>query len=94
MLCRTYPFYIEELKLHTCECEGLGYPISAEDSRKLAENLLFRYISELEDMLAMYEKYVNFRRGEKGLELAKKSLEKGTCTYIVHDSTGSTKIIE
>ena len=94
MLCRTYPFYIEELKLHTCECEGLGYPISAEDSRKLAENLLFRYISELEDMLAMYEKYVDFRRGEKGLELAKKSLEKGTCTYIVHDSTGITKIIE
>jgi uncharacterized protein len=94
MLCRTYPFYLEGLKLHTCECEGLGCPISVEDSRKLAENLLFRYISELEDMLAMYEKYVDFMRDEKGLELAKESLEKGTCTYIVHDSTGITKIIE
>ena len=94
MLCSTYPFYLEELRLQICECEGLGYPISAEDSRKLAENLLFRYISELEDILAMYEKYVDFRRGKKDLELAKKSLENGTCTYIVHDSTGSTKIID
>jgi Fe-S-cluster containining protein len=94
MLCRTYPFYIEELKLQTCECEGIGYHISAEDSLKLAESLLFRYISELEDMLAMYEKFVNFRRGEKGLELARKSLEEGICTYIVHDSTGSNKIID
>lgn len=94
MLCRTYPFYIEELKLHTCECEGLGYPINAEDSRKLAENLLLRYVSELEDMLAMYEKFEDFRKGEKGLELAKKSLDKGTCIYMVHDSTGITKVID
>ena len=94
MLCKTYPFYIEELKLHTCECEGLGYPISAEDSRKLAENLLYRYISELEDMLAMYKKFVNFKRGEKGLELAKKKLGDSTCTYIVHDSTGNNKFID
>ncbi len=94
MLCRTYPFYIEELKLHTCECEGLGDPISAEDSRKLAESLLSRYVSELEDMLAVYEKYVDFRRGDKGFELAKKNFEKDRCTYVVHDSTGVTKIIE
>lgn len=94
MLCMTYPFYIEELKLHTCECEGLGYPISAEDSRKLAEKLLCRYVSELEDMLAVYENYVDFRRGDIGPELAKKNLEKGRCTYIVHDSTGIAKIVE
>lgn len=94
MLCRTYPFFIEELKLHTCECEGLGHPIDAEASRKLAEDLLFRYVSELEDVLAMYEKFEDFRKGEKGLKLAKKSLDKGTCTYIVHDSTGVTKIID
>jgi Fe-S-cluster containining protein len=94
MLCRTYPFYIEALKLNTCKCEGLGYPISAEDSRKLAKSLLSRYISELEDTLAVYEKYVNFRRGGKGFELAKKKLEKGRCTYVVHDSTGITKFIE
>lgn len=94
MICSTYPFYIEELRLQICECEGLGYPISAEDNKKLAENLICRYISELEDRLNMYGKFVNFRRGEKGPELAKKSLENGTCTYIVHDSTGSTKVID
>lgn len=94
MLCRTYPFYIEELKLQTCECEGLGYPISPEDSRKLAEKLLSRYVSELEDMLAVYENYVDFRRGDNGAELAKKNLEMGRCTYVVHDSTGIAKIVE
>lgn len=94
MLCRTYPFYIEELKLYTCECEGLGYPISIEESLKLAESLLSRYISELEDTLAMYEKFTDFRREEKGMKFAKENLEKGTCAYIVHDSTGKTRIIE
>ncbi|MDW5549819.1 YkgJ family cysteine cluster protein [Methanosarcina sp.] len=92
MLCSTYPFYIEGLRLQTCECEGLGSPISIEDSRKLAEDLLFRYISELEDTLGLYENFVDFRRGEKGLELAKKSPENGTFTCIVHDSKGSTEI--
>lgn len=94
MLCRTYPFYLEGLKLYTCECEGLGCPISGEESRKLAEALLSRYVSELEDMLAMYEKFENFEKGEKGPELARKNAEKGACTYIVHDSSGAVKIID
>lgn len=94
MLCSTYPFYIEGLRLQTCECEGLEFSISEEDSRKMAENLLFRYISELEDMLDMYENFVDFSRGGKGLELAKKNLENGTCIYIIHDSMGSTEISE
>jgi uncharacterized protein len=93
-LCSTYPFYIEGLRLQTCECEGLGYPISAEDSRKLAEDLLLRYVSELEDTLCMYENFVDFRRGEKGLKLAKKNLENGIRTCIVHDSSGSTEVID
>ena len=94
MLCVTYPFYIEELKLHTCECEGLGYSISAEDSRKLAEELHCRYVSELGDMLTVYENYVDFKRGDDGPELTKKNLENGRCTYVVHDSTGVAKIME
>jgi len=94
MLCKTYPFFIEELKLHTCECEGIGYQISLDDSRKLAENLLWRYVSELEDMLAMYKKFVNFKKDEKGLEIAKKKLISSTCTYVVHDSTGNNKFID
>jgi len=94
MLCNTYPFYIEGLKLYTCECEGLGDHISAEEIRKLAETLLSRYISELEDTLAMYEKYEDFERGKEGLDIAKNNLEKDMCTYIIHDSRGITKIID
>ncbi|MDQ1274642.1 MAG: uncharacterized protein QG610_214 [Euryarchaeota archaeon] len=94
MLCSTYPFYIEGLKLYTCECEGLGDYISAEESRELADSLLPRYISELEDTLAMYEKYEDFERTEKGSEIARNNLEKGACVYIVHDSKGNTKVID
>jgi uncharacterized protein len=95
MLCRTYPFYLEALELHTCECEGLGYPITTEESRKMAEYLLLRYISELEDTLVVYENYIDFRRGEgNGPDIAKISLEKSSCIYAVHDSTGVTKIVE
>lgn len=94
MLCKTYPFYIEELKLQTCECEGLGYPISKDESRKLAEKLLNRYVIELEDMLAVYENYLEFRRGDSGPELARQKLEQGECIYVVHDSTGTAKIMD
>jgi uncharacterized protein len=94
MLCSTYPFYLERLSLQTCECEGLGSPISAGESLKLAEDLLLRYVLELEDTLVMYEKFVNFTRDEKGIELAKMSLENGTCTCIVHDSMGSTEVVD
>jgi Fe-S-cluster containining protein len=94
MLCSTYPFYIEGLKLYTCECEGIGDRISAEESRKLAESLLSRYISELEDTLAMYEKFEDFKKGEKGQEIARNNLEKGTCIYIIHDSRETTKVID
>lgn len=93
-LCKTYPFYLENLRLQTCECEGLGYFISPEESRKIAKNLLLRYISELEDTLAMYEKFIDFERGEKGIDLAKQKFESGSCTFIVHDSTGSIKFID
>ena len=92
MLCRTYPFYMEDLKLYTCECEGLGYPISGEESLKLAEDLLFRYIAELEDMLAMYERFENFEKGGKGPELARENAEKGAFAFIVHDSSGASKV--
>ncbi|WP_440945216.1 YkgJ family cysteine cluster protein [Methanosarcina sp. T3] len=94
MLCSTYPFYIEGLKLYTCECEGLGGHISPEESRKLAEVLLSRYIAELEDTLAMYEKYEDFEKGKEGVEIARNNLGKGTCVYVVHDSRGITKMID
>ncbi|HII01735.1 TPA: YkgJ family cysteine cluster protein [Methanosarcinaceae archaeon] len=92
MLCRTYPFYMEELKLYTCECEGLGYPISGGESLKLAEDLLSRYLAELEDMLAVYEKFENFEKDGGGLKLARENMEKGAFAFIVHDSSGVSKI--
>jgi len=92
MLCRTYPFYMEDLKLYTCECEGLGYPISREESLKLAEDLLSRYLAELEDMLSVYESFENFEKGDNGPELARKNAEKGAFTFIVHDSSGVSKL--
>lgn len=92
MLCATYPFYIEDLSLQICECEGLKKPISAEESLELAKLLLFRYITELGDMLLVYEKYMEFEKEKKDSEIRKEELDKNKCTYIVHDSTGSTEI--
>lgn len=92
MLCATYPFYIEGLNLQICECEGLNQPISTEESLEFAKLLLFRYVQELEDMLLVYEKYIEFEKEKKDSEIRKEELVKNMCTYIVHDSTGSTKI--
>ena len=92
MLCATYPFYIEDMNLQICECEGLNQPISTEESLELAKFILFRYSQELEDMLSVYEKYIEFEKEKKDSEIRKEGLEKNKCTYNIHDSTGSTKI--
>lgn len=92
MLCSTYPFYMEELELQTCECDGLGSQISKEESQKLAKVILSRYLAELEDMLAIYEKFESFEKGEKGPAIAKKNEKAGLLTCIVHDSNGASKI--
>lgn len=92
MLCSTYPFFIEDLSLKICECEGVSHPISVKDSVELAKLLVFRFISELEDTLTLYEKFTNFEKDKTGPELAKNSLKKGICSYVVHDSTGNNKI--
>ncbi|MDD2439715.1 MAG: YkgJ family cysteine cluster protein [Methanosarcinaceae archaeon] len=91
-LCSTYPFYLEAAKLQTCECEGLGFPISEEESLKMAKAVLSRYLVELEDMLALYEKFENFETGEKGPEIARKNAEAGFLSCIVHDSNGTFRI--
>ena len=88
-LCSTYPFYMEDSKLRTCECEGLGYPVSEGDSRKMAEAVFNRYLAELEDMLAMYEKFEDFEKGGKGPEIAKKNAKASIFSFIVHDSDGA-----
>ena len=41
-ICRTYPFMLDGDRLVASECPGLGAPISGEDARRLAADLLAR----------------------------------------------------
>ena len=57
-ICRTYPFMLDNERLVVGECPGLGAPISGEDARALATDLLARREAEeaeaagIRDMLA------------------------------------------
>lgn len=92
LLCSTYPFYMEGLKLNTSECEGLGKQIEPQESYKLAELVLRRYILELEDTILTYKNYTGLKTGENGLNIAESGLKQGYLNYIVHYSEGSSKI--
>jgi uncharacterized protein len=78
MLCSTYPFYIDEGRLKASECRGLGKNISREEALELASRLIRRYRTEIEEAMALVEKYADFDRGGPSLD--------GLC--IVHDSEG------
>jgi len=82
MLCRTYPFYLDEGRLMHLECRGLGGKIEQEEANELAESLLDRYITEIREAIHLLERYRDFERGE--------SKEGGAC--IVHDSEGEHRI--
>jgi len=82
MLCRTYPFYLDEGRLMHSECRGLGGKIEQEEANELAESLLDRYITEIREAIHLLERYRDFERGE--------SKEGGAC--IVHDSEGEHRI--
>ena len=45
-ICRTYPFMLDNDRLVASECPGLGAPISGEDARRLAADLLARRAAE------------------------------------------------
>lgn len=45
-ICRTYPFMLDGDRLVASECPGLGAPISGEDARALAADLLARRETE------------------------------------------------
>ncbi|MCK5486917.1 MAG: YkgJ family cysteine cluster protein, partial [Desulfobacterales bacterium] len=49
MLCRTYPFYMQEMELHVSKCEGLGSTITPKESLKVASDVIDRYVAEIED---------------------------------------------
>jgi hypothetical protein len=82
MLCRTYPFYLDNGILQCSECRGLGGKIEACQAEKMAEELIFRYTIELEEAIALLEGYRDFERGEGW---------KGG-GYIIHDSEGEHRI--
>ncbi|MEA1985123.1 MAG: YkgJ family cysteine cluster protein [Euryarchaeota archaeon] len=87
MLCRTYPFYMDEGQLLTSKCEGLGRAISWDDSLKMAADVLQRHVAELEDALLTYERF-------EDVELypcapASVQRERGMVNVIVHDARGA-----
>lgn len=81
MLCRSYPFYLDRGKLMASECRGLGGEIEAQEAERLAETLIARQIIEIEEAIALLERYKDFLRGPPG--------ERG---IIVHDSEGEHRI--
>lgn len=82
MLCRTYPFYLDNGKLMLSECRGLGYRMESDEANELAEQLVKRYLFEIREAIALLERYHDFERGE--------AKEGGDC--IVHDSEGEHRI--
>jgi Fe-S-cluster containining protein len=81
-ICRTYPFYLVKGVLRLSECRGLGKAISRQEAASLAALLKDRYITELEEALALLQNFCDFERGTP--------IEKGDC--IVHDSEGEHRI--
>jgi Fe-S-cluster containining protein len=82
MLCRTYPFYLDNGELMHSECRGLGCKIESEEADELAEQLVKRHLLEIQEAIHLLERYRDFERGE-----AKNG---GGC--IVHDSEGEHHI--
>lgn len=78
VICKTYPFYLDEGELRCSECRGLGRKIGSGEAEKIAAGIIERRIIELEEAIALLEKYEDFERGKRS--------ENGTC--IVHDSEG------
>lgn len=82
MLCRTYPFYLDNGELMHSECRGLGCKIESEEADELAEQLVKRILLEIQEAIHLLERYRDFERGE--------AKEGGDC--IVHDSEGEHRI--
>lgn len=81
LLCRTYPFYLDRGKLTCSECRGLEGEIKPLEAERMAELLIARQITELEEAIALLERYQDFERGSPG---------RGG--IIVHDSEGEHRI--
>jgi Fe-S-cluster containining protein len=83
LLCKTYPFFLEKGLLSISECSGLGRRTGRGRSQELARLLKERRIIELEEAIALIEKFQDFLRGAPG----------GKTICIVHDSEGSHLVV-
>ncbi|MDO9518415.1 MAG: YkgJ family cysteine cluster protein [Methanosarcinaceae archaeon] len=93
MLCRTYPFYMQDMELHVSECEGLGRKITSEESITIANDVITRYVAEIEDTIALYKKFEDFTTGKDELKITSGNVdEKYHVVYVVHDSKGTHEI--
>ncbi len=82
LLCRTYPFYIQDGILRFSECKGLGGKIGRKESEEMAARLKERNVTEIIEAISLLEKYEDFERGRPSND--------GLC--IVHDSEGEHRI--
>ena len=82
MLCKTYPFYLDEGTLRCSECRGLGKKIGSDESERIAALVINRSITEIQEAIALLERYTDFERGSPTKGIA----------CIVHDSEGEHHI--
>ena len=70
-------------ELMCSECRGLGGKIDSDEADKMAELLIVRYLFEIQEAIALLERYRDFERGE-----ARKRATGASCTT-ARASTGS-----
>jgi Fe-S-cluster containining protein len=82
LLCRTYPFYLDEGVLRVSLCRGLGGSIDLAGAERIAAQLLRRHITEIQESIALLQRYRDFERGP--------AVDGGA--IIVHDSEGEHRL--
>ena len=99
LLCRTYPFYLEDGTLTECECGGIGNgTLSKDGCRLLADDLTDRYLLETDDMIMTYDTVRDHLPDDggsaEGLKRAQENAAAGFIRFIVYDSRGVTEVTE
>ena len=87
LLCRTYPFYLDRGELMHSECRGLGGRIKPDEAEEIAQVLISRQITEIEEAISLLERYRDFDRGDPAESGGKDDIT-------VHDSEGEHRIVE
>jgi Fe-S-cluster containining protein len=78
LICSTYPFYLDNGILRCSECRGIWKEIELAEAERIAALVIERSMIEIQEAIALLEKYEDFERG--------RSSKKEAC--IVHDSEG------